>query len=227
MFQRTTMNTISVVTSCMIGVALVALGSAPLAASSPGSHVNRSDVAALQVLDERIGAYAALRHRLEKPLPPLEPTTDMEALYARQALLAAAIKAARPEARQGDIFTPAVGERLREVVLEALEGVDVADLLLDLYAEDDVPCQFRARVHDEYPDWASHAMPAILLVQLPPLPDAIEYRLIGRDLILLDLRAGLIIDVLPRAIPSTTADLCRSVATTLVVRRGHSAIDIW
>jgi hypothetical protein len=204
------MKTIPVVTSCVIGIALVSLASAPCSASSRAAHVNRSDVPALRVLEERIGAYAALRRRLEEPLPPLEPTTDMEALYAREALLAAAIKAARPEARQGDIFTSAVGERLREVVLEALDGVDVADLLLDLYAEDDVPCQFRARVHDEYPDWASHAMPAILLVQLPPLPDAIEYRLIGRDLILLDLRAGLIIDVLPRAVPSTTADLCRT-----------------
>jgi hypothetical protein len=212
------MKPIVVVPGCVIGIVLVALSSAPFAASSPPTHVSRSDVAALQVFDERISAYAALRHRLEEPLPPLEPTTDMEALYARKALLASAIKAVRDGARQGNIFTSAVDEHLRGVVLGALEGVDITALLLDLYAEDDVPCQFRARVHDDYPDWASHTMPAILLLHLPPLPEAIEYRLVGHDLILLDLRSGLIIDVLPRAIPPTTPDPCRPDANTLVGR---------
>lgn len=220
------MKTISEMTSCVIGIALVALGSTAYAASSPRAHVSRSDVAALQVLEERLGAYAALRHSLEKPLPPLEPMTDMEAFYARKTLLAAAIRAALPGARQGNIFTSAVGEHLRGVVLGALEGVDVAALLLDLYAEDDVPCQFRARVHDDYPDWASHTMPAILLLQLPPLPEDIEYRLLGHDLILLDLRAGLIIDILPRAIPPTTPEPCQPFANTLVARRCHGANDI-
>jgi hypothetical protein len=209
------MKTFSVVTRCVAGIALIALGGAASAATSQRPH-RVSDVAPLQILEERIAAYAALRQRLEEPLPPLAPTTDMDAIYERKATLASAIRAARPGARQGDILTSSVADYLRAVVLEALEGVDIEALLLDLYSEDDVPCHFRARVHDDFPDWATHAMPAILLLHLPPLPKAIEYRLIGNDLMLLDLRAGLIVDILPRAIPSTVPDPCQRLAQTLV-----------
>jgi len=157
--------------------------------------------AALDILEERIEAYAALRRRLEEPLPPLLPTTDMQAVYARRAQLAAAIKAARPEARRGDILTFPVATHLRRVIREALKDVDVEAMLLDLYGEHEMLPDFRPQVHDTYPEWATHAMPAILLLTLPPLPDDIEYRMIGRDLLLLDLRAGLIIDILRGAIP--------------------------
>jgi hypothetical protein len=157
--------------------------------------------AALDVLEERIEAYAALRRRVEEPLPPLQPTTDMDAVDARRARLAEAIKAARSEARQADIFTFSVATHLRRVIRDALKGVDVEAMLLDLYEEQDLPRSFRPHVHDAYPRWATQAMPAILLLRLPSLPPDIEYRLIGRDLVLLDLRAGLIIDVLRGAIP--------------------------
>jgi hypothetical protein len=145
----------------------------------------------------------AIRRDAEAPLPPLRPTTDMDSVYARRAALAETIKGARPAASQGDIVTPEVAWHLREVIQEALEGVDVAALLDDLNEGLDVPVGYRPHVHEPYPEWASHAMPAILLLQLPELPEDIQYRLLGRDLVLLDLRADLIIDVVPRAIPPT------------------------
>lgn len=94
-----------------------------------------------------------------------------------------------------------VATHLRRVIREALKDVDVEAMLLDLYGEHEMLRNFRPQVHDAYPEWATQAMPMILLLKLPPLPDDIEYRMIGRDLLLLDLRAGLIIDVLPGAIP--------------------------
>ena len=38
--------------------------------------------------------------------------------------------------------------------------------------------------------------------KVPPLPDALQYRFVNRDLVLLDCDASLIIDVLPRALRS-------------------------
>lgn len=200
------MKTISVATHGLTGIFLVALSGAPVvAAVPPPRDVDQRSEAALDVLEARLEAYAALRRRVEGPLPPLRPTTDMHAVYARRAQLASAIKAARPDARRGDILTFSVAAHLRRVIRDALKGVDVEAMLLDLYGEHEMRRGFRPQVHDAYPEWATRAMPAILLLALPPLPDDIEYRLIGYDLVLLDTRADLIIDVSPRTIPSGRA----------------------
>ena len=196
------MKTISIATHCLTGIILVAVSGAPVvAAAPPPRDVDQGNDPALDILEERIDSYAALRRRIEEALPPLQPTTDMHAVYARTAQLASAIKAARPEARRGDILVFPVATHLRRVIREALKDVDVEAMLLDLYDERDLPRNFNPQVHDAYPGWATQAMPAILLLWLPSLPHDIEYRLIGRDLVLLDLRAGLIIDVLRGAIP--------------------------
>jgi len=44
-------------------------------------------------------------------------------------------------------------------------------------------------------------MPARRLQVLPPTPRDIEYRPIDRDLVLLDIHADLVVDVLPDVIP--------------------------
>ena len=44
-------------------------------------------------------------------------------------------------------------------------------------------------------------MPPLLLTQLPPLPPELQYRFLGRALILLDADANLIVDVVPDALP--------------------------
>ena len=76
-----------------------------------------------------------------------------------------------------------------------------SDLLTHLYAEHVTVAGFHPRVYDPYPDWATQEMPAQLLQALPPTPRDIEYRLIDHDLVLLDIHANLIVDVLPDVIP--------------------------
>jgi hypothetical protein len=50
------------------------------------------------------------------------------------------------------------------------------------------------------------AWPALLAV-LPALPEELEYRFIGRDLVLVDVHADLIVDVLKDALPVPGAEL--------------------
>jgi hypothetical protein len=49
-------------------------------------------------------------------------------------------------------------------------------------------------------------VPVNILARLPRLPDDIEYRFLGRDLILLDARARVILDRIPSAIPCVQSD---------------------
>jgi hypothetical protein len=48
-------------------------------------------------------------------------------------------------------------------------------------------------------DWLT-PLPPSLTMQLPPLPAAVEYRLVGASLVLWDADAELVIDVLPGAL---------------------------
>jgi hypothetical protein len=44
-------------------------------------------------------------------------------------------------------------------------------------------------------------VPPTVLLQLPPLPEELEYRFVGRTLILRDSIANLIVDFIPNAVP--------------------------
>ena len=58
-------------------------------------------------------------------------------------------------------------------------------------------------VNGRYPDNVPlTTMPPDVLKNLPPLPEDIEYRFVGRSLILLDVRAHLVVDFAPRVLPS-------------------------
>jgi hypothetical protein len=160
---------------------------------------------ALGVFDERLAAYAVLHQRLEASLAPMAPIIDMRSIFLARESLASAIRTARPNARQGDVFTPAVADVLRTVIGDALEGVDREALLRDLYLEDEVPPGYQPRVYDSYPRWATNEMPVVILHRLPPLPKDVVYRLIDHALVLWDVDANLIIDVLPDAIARSSS----------------------
>jgi len=172
-----------------------------LGAVSPTFPQPNDATEGLRQFTERIGQYAALHERLEVSLPPLRPSRTAQSLLLNRTYLAAAIRAARPNARQGDIFAPPVERLFRQLLTDALAGTDTNALLGHLYAEHMIVTAFHPRVYDPYPDWATHEMPPALLQVLPPTPHDLEYRLIDHDLLLLDIHANLIVDVLFDAIP--------------------------
>ena len=170
------------------------------------SRGTRPLTSALGRFGEQLAAYAALRQQVDLALPPaFERPRGVRAMLQARAELACAIKAARPHARQGDFFFPAVVDIFRMTIAEALSGVDSDAFFESLYAEDAVPAGLPPRVHDTYPEWATHDVPFLVLERLPLLPDELEYRLIGRTLVLWDIDADLVLDVLPDAIPGPTS----------------------
>ena len=181
----------------IVGAMLASSG--VIASSTSLDAVGATD--ALQMFRQRVGAYAALHQRAAASLPPLAPSDDVQWILQQRADLAAAIIAARPNARQGDIFVPSVASAFRGIIGESLAGVDIAAMLRDLYEDCEAPIGYRPVVHAGYPHWATHDMPFVLLAALPTLPKGLMYRLIDLNLVIWDVDADLIVDVLPDALP--------------------------
>jgi hypothetical protein len=63
------------------------------------------------------------------------------------------------------------------------------------------PKSVTLKVNARYPDSQPlPTMPPNILASLPRLPEQLEYRIIGRNLILRDVPANLIVDFIPNAI---------------------------
>jgi len=180
-------------------VAAALAASAVGVGAAQGQDPGRPD--GLQLFAERVAAYAELHQRVDAVFPPWTPTDDVNSIFRRRVYLAAGIKAERLHARQGDIFEPSAAAAVRGLVAGALSGVDVEFLLQGLYEECEMPASYRPQVNAGYPGWATHEMPFVLLTALPVLPAGIQYRLIDHDLLLWDVDANLIVDVLPDALP--------------------------
>jgi hypothetical protein len=146
--------------------------------------------------ENRVSAYAELRGKLEKGLPPMRVTENPAEIRRAVRALARRIQAARANARQGDIFSPSISNVFRKALrLEANAGTCAAIM-------DDNPGGFSHRITGSYPkDKPLSTMPPNLLAALPDLPPDVEYRFAGRHLILLDVRASVILDRIPHALP--------------------------
>jgi hypothetical protein len=138
--------------------------------------------------------YAELRHRVEATLPALRVTNDPAEILGREAAIGAAVKAAHPRASRGEVFTAAVAKDVRAVIgadLIRRSASDRASLMRD------VPTM-TPHVNQPYPTSEALAtFPPLLLQSLPRLPDDLEYRFLGRHLIIRDGRTNLIVDYLP------------------------------
>jgi len=149
----------------------------------------------------RILRYSELRSELEKGLPGLRVTEDVREIRRAQRALAKRIRVARDGAKQGDIFTAAIAVEFREVLRLEMDAGTWAAIM------DDNPGEFSNRINGTYPGERSlSTVPPNLLARLPRLPDDVQYRFLGRHLILHDTRANLIVDRIPYAIRCSDCD---------------------
>lgn len=148
---------------------------------------------------ERVNAYAEMKKKLEDDLPKPKPgdraTGKVEQV---QETLAAQIMAARKDARPGDVFGDAA-PYFRRLIEHDAETRGIRDAYA---AMQEVPPQSPPMVNMLYPEKAPLAtVPPLILVNLPRLPEGLEYRFMGRDLILRDRDANLIVDFVTGAVP--------------------------
>ena len=147
----------------------------------------------------RVWSYSELRSKLEQGLPPLTVTDDPAEIRSAVHALAQRIRVAREGAQEGEIFTPTISVEFRKVLLSEMNVNTWAAIM------DDNPGEFSNQINGTYPEERPlSTVPPNVLAVLPRLPDDVQYRFVGRHLILLDTRASVILDRIPDAI--TCAD---------------------
>jgi hypothetical protein len=145
--------------------------------------------------DARVDAYVGQHRRLARSIGALGINDDETGVAGDE--LRAALMAARPLAAQGDFFTPPVAEVFRATVDRALLR-GVATTTARLYKP--LPGEPVPMANQEFPFGVNVEWPALFL-ELPPLPPELGYAVWGRALVLVDVAANLVIDVLPEALP--------------------------
>jgi hypothetical protein len=150
---------------------------------------------------KRVDAYITLRERLTDSIGDLDPTKSQAEIAARATALGNAIIASRPQAKQGDIFTPEVSAFLATLIKQeyARRPAPVIETRGD--QQEELP-NFEPQVNQIYPTtYPLATFPPALLPLLPPLPEEVEYRIVRDNLILRDIEANIILDFMPRAVP--------------------------
>jgi hypothetical protein len=112
------------------------------------------------------------------------------------------IRLARRYARAGEIFTDDVERVFRDRIRQTMDsqGISPAELLTSI-KKDTSRVPARDIAINAHFDWNSGwEMPPEILEALPAVPDVLEYRLVNRDLLLVDVGADLVVDVLHDAI---------------------------
>lgn len=162
----------------------------------PHAH---SQAAVLADFQQRVTQFAQLHERLARQAGELNETRSQVEIATRAANLGRALQAARLSAKQGDLFTPATARMFRDLIRREYRQRTAAVKKSRQDADEEVP-DFIPRVNALYPTtFPLGTFPASLLQVLPPLPPQLEYRFVSRYLVLRDVEANLIIDVLPNA----------------------------
>jgi hypothetical protein len=160
------------------------------------------DAAPFKEFTGHVEEYLKLRQTIEKKLPAMKSKEELpEMIAAHQQALARKIREARPHARPGDIFTRAAREAFRHVIRSVFQDPHTAAAHAIIRQRDTVK-RVRLQVNGIYPDAvAETTFPSTLLQKLPTLPDELAYRIVGRDLVLVDRNANLVVDLLHEALP--------------------------
>lgn len=178
---------------------VVVLCGVAAAGSTPAVDDEREPLAHFR---RAVEAYMKLHEAVERSLPSRGGSADAADIYAATAAMAHAMRAARSKAVEGELFAEdaMVFRRvLRQVWRDA--DCDVAGSLA-FQSDDEEPPARRPLIHDEF-DWARGSfMPRCILSALPQIPLELQFRLVGRDLVIVDLHSNLIVDVLPEALPA-------------------------
>jgi hypothetical protein len=164
-----------------------------------------------------VAEYAAVRARTDAALPPRAPEADPARIAAASDRLADALCRARATATIGDVFDLDTAVALRQRIQRTMDEYHLRPA--DLMDDPDGEKRPRPFVHARFEWDGAAAVPAPLIDALPALPAMLQYRFVGRDLVLVDIDASLIIDVLRDAVPvvpSQILALYNSEAASLI-----------
>ena len=172
----------------------------PVTVAAVAEGVN-PDAAILQDFNARVAAYVKIHKDAAKGDAKPRETEDPAEITAAKAALAARIQAARTNAKQGDVFTAEIRHLFRRLLAPELKGEDGRDAKVTM--KDDAPPAgaIKWKVNAKYPEGQPlPTVPANVLMSLPTLPEPLEYQIVDKHLLLLDVKADLVVDYMWNAI---------------------------
>jgi hypothetical protein len=201
------------ITSRIIFAVLVLSGSAGIVAQTPPVPGQcptvqiLEETAATQNFERSVAEYVVLHQFLEVMVPSLRVTTDVGEIQGAVRALGMRIRSARVNAREGDVITPEVARMFRRRIASCLTSEEWTALFAD-HARDEEGEPVESPPLQVNMEWPAEVpfdfVPPQLLRALPTLPTELQYRIIGRSLVLWDHHANLIVDFLPAAFVPTT-----------------------
>ena len=116
-----------------------------------------------------------------------------------QDALAKGLRAARAGAKPGDLVPAPVARQMAAAIVADFKRRSAA---AERAAFSEVPNAPRPAINQIYPaEAALPTVPPLLLMNLPPLPDNLQYRFYGRHLLLIDGDVQIIVDYIPNVLP--------------------------
>ena len=161
---------------------------------------------AVQAFERATHDYVQMHRRLESQIGAIQLNSTVAEVNRTIQELAAAIRAERPGATQGDFFTPALATELKARINSALRdnGFTPGDVRQNERLEAIEADTGALRVNGTFPWVLATAMFPCVIAALPPLSPELQYRIVGDMLVLIDVHASLILDLLPHALVETT-----------------------
>ena len=185
---------------------------------APGSE---SFVAELQKYTE---ATKPLRQKAESEVPqggtPQKQAVSQE---KRRAVLGKDICDMRAKAKQGDLFTLEGATYVKQAIASAFQGPAEATVR-DALEEQNDPTIYKGPPPKVAINTRINAppLPAVLTVDLPPLPKEVEYRFSGRTLVLTDAEAVCVLDYIPNALPEAPQKSPGTTTASAPARKTYS-----
>jgi hypothetical protein len=182
-------------------------------AAEAAHDVGKLDAQALDLMEDAVEDYVKKVHKpAEKQVGVLPDKATAEQIDTHRRALAQAIRAMRPQARQGDLIPPGAQPVVKRVIAAELAGRAGAPARKEILAgnppldpDHDDRMNVKLAVNADYPPAAAlSTVPPSVVLTLPMLRKEVEYRFVNRDLVLLDIEANLILDFLRSAAPPLT-----------------------
>lgn len=179
--------------------------SAPTREKAAETNTN-PDALVLSDFQKRIDAYMAIHKDAAKDSQPIKETKNAGEIKAAQEALGVRIRMARASARAGDIMTPEIRNKFRRLMYPVVQGTaghEIKENITEDVKEKDEapPKKVVLKVNATYPEGNPlPTTPPQVLMNLPKLPEELEYRIIDKNLLIRDVQANIIVDYVPGVI---------------------------
>lgn len=168
-----------------------------LAAQKPAT-AGTKDAAIVADFQSKVREYVDLKRKAAGQTE--QRGNDPAKIVDREREAQGKIRVARAGAKQGEIFSAQIAEYFRRQINASLAGAHGNEIRASLQHSE--PVNLTLQINQGYPAKVPlQSTPPTLLLNLPDLPDGLEYRLVGRELVLRDTEANVVVDYIPNAFP--------------------------